>query len=255
MPKKIDVKGTIITDDEKWIYDLFEIENVSPKDIYNALPTDNSPVEVIINSPGGYVTAGSEIYTALKEYKGEVTTKIVGMAASAASVIAMAGNNVLMSPTAQMMIHNVSGGAWGDHRDLQHEADVLKNYNISIANAYALKTGKSHDELLNLMDNETYFTAQQALENGLVDEIMFENQTPKAINSLENGVLPQNFIDKIRNLKGKMYSNSIENEPETDENEQKNEELESSASTVEENNEQDDLEQEKQNLLLEIELI
>lgn len=253
--KKIDVKGTVITNDEKWIYDWFEIENVAPNDIYNALPDDNSPVEVTINSPGGYVTAGSEIYTALKEYGGHVTTKIVGMAASAASVIAMAGDKTIISPTAQMMIHNVSGGAWGDHRDLQHEADVLKNYNTSIANAYALKTGKSHDELLQLMDNETYFTAQQALENGLVDEIMFENQTPKAINSLENGVIPQNFIDKIRNLKGKMYSNSIENEPETDEKEQENEGIESSSSTGEENNEQDDLEQEKQNLLLEIELI
>lgn len=241
MPKKIDVKGVIITNDEKWIYDWFEVENVSPNDVYNALPSDNSPIEVIINSPGGYVDAGSEIYTTLKDYQGPVTVKIVGMAASAASVVAMSGDKVMISPTAQMMIHNVSGVARGDYRDLQHEANVLKNYNTSIANAYVLKTGKSHDELLNLMENETYFTAQQALENGLVDEIMFENKAPKMAASLQNGILPQNVIDKIRNLKGKL--NSVQDEEET---------------TVNENTEQEKLnaiEEEKQKLLLEIELI
>ncbi|MBJ8192512.1 Clp protease ClpP, partial [Bacillus cereus] len=104
-----------------------------------------------INSPGGDVYAGSEIYTALKEYSGDVTVKIVGVAASAASVAAMGGKNVLIAPTAQIMIHNVSSGTWGDHRDMQHEAEVLQGWNKSIANAYALKSGMSESELLSMM--------------------------------------------------------------------------------------------------------
>lgn len=203
MPK-IDVKGVIVTNDEKWIYDWYEEESVCPNDVLNLLPQTNEPIEVVINSPGGYVDAGSEIYTTLKEYKGNVTIKIVGMAASAASVIAMAGDEVLMSPTAQMMIHNVSGGAIGDYRDLEQEAKVLKNYNTSIANAYALKTGKTHEELLELMNNETYFTAQQALEMKLVDKIMFDEQnTLRFVASAGNGMLPRSAIKKAKDFKEK----------------------------------------------------
>ena len=248
MPKKINVKGAIISNDEKWIYDWFEMENTAPNDITNELPMDNSPVEVIINSPGGYVDAGSEIYTTLKDYAGEVTVKIVGMAASAASVVAMAGDKTLISPTAQMMIHNVSGGVRGDHNTLRHEADVLENFNTSIANAYVLKSGKSHEELLNLMNNETYFTAQQALENGLVDEIMFQNEGTKFVASVQNGALPQNVVDKIRSFKDKLNTIQPTNEPIAT----------PSASTVEEKVEQAKLaaiEEEKQKLLLEIELV
>lgn len=100
--KKVSVKGAIISNDDQWIYDWFEIEATSPKSIGNAIQEANGDeVEVEINSGGGDVFAGSEIYTALKAYSGNVTTKIVGLAASAASVIAMAGNKVLMSPTSQ----------------------------------------------------------------------------------------------------------------------------------------------------------
>src|SRR5690606_9335634 len=98
-----------------------------------------------INSPGGDVYAGSEIYTAIKGYKGNTVAKIVGIAASVASVIAMGAKKIMIAPTAQIMIHNVSSRAWGDYRAMEHEAEVLKNFNISIANAYKLKTGMEHD--------------------------------------------------------------------------------------------------------------
>ena len=200
--KRINVKGTIISNDVQWIYDLFDIEATSPNSILNGLESANGEdVEVVINSGGGDVFAGSEIYTELKSYSGNVTTKIVGIAASAASVIAMAGKRVQISPTAQIMIHNVSSRAGGDYRDMQHEADVLKNYNKSIASAYILKSGMKEEELLELMNQETWFNAQQALENKFVDEILFEEQTQLVANLGNSPMIPQQVIDTIRNMK------------------------------------------------------
>jgi ATP-dependent Clp protease protease subunit len=219
---KINIKGVIVSNNEQWIYELFGIESVSPNMINDQLERANGEdLEVIINSGGGDVFAGSEIYTDLKEYQGNVTTKIVGIAASAASVIAMAGNKTLISPTAQIMVHNVSSVAWGDYRDLQHESDVLKNYNNSIANAYRIKSGMNQEELLELMNKETWYTAQQALEKNLVDEIMFENSQPKLVASAGlSQIIPQKVIDKMRN---EFSSEKFKKPPEN--NEQDNERL------------------------------
>ena len=174
--KKIEVKGTIISNNLQDIYDWVGIEATSPQKVVTSLPQSNEDVEIYINSGGGDVFAGSEIFTALKEYKGNVTVKVVGLAASAASVIAMAGNKVLMSPTAQMMIHNVSTTVGGDYRAFEHTAEILKSANQSIANAYKTRTGKSDEELKSLMDAETWFNAQSAIEHGFADEMMFENE-------------------------------------------------------------------------------
>ena len=197
---KVQIKGVIVPNDIKWIYDWFEIDAVCPKDVDRQIADANGEdLEVEINSGGGDVYAGSEIYTALKAYTGNVTVKIIGIAASAAGVIAMSGKKVLISPTAQFMMHNVSSGAWGDYRALEHEAAVLKNYNISIANSYVLKTGMKQEELLELMNKETWLNAQQALRYGFVDEVMFDdsNQLVASVNSF---VLPPEVINKIRNL-------------------------------------------------------
>jgi ATP-dependent Clp protease protease subunit len=199
---KVNIKGPIISNDDQWIYDWFEIEATSPKSVEKQIEKANGEaLEVYINSPGGYVDAGSEIYTTLKEYTADVVVKIVGVAASAASVIAMAGKKVVISPTAQIMIHNVSSIVWGDYRAMQHEAEVIKNYNSSIANAYILKTGLSKDELLELMDDETWLTAQQAVEKKFADEVMFDDGTqPKLVASLRSSqMLPPEVIDKVRN--------------------------------------------------------
>jgi ATP-dependent Clp protease protease subunit len=200
---KINIKGVIVSNDYKWIYDLFDMDATSPKDVDSLLEQskESEELEVHINSPGGHVDAGSEIYTALKSYKGKVNVQIVGMAASAASVIAMAGDHVEISPTAQIMIHNVSGGVWGDHRAMQKGSEVLKNYNKSIANAYILKTGLDQSELLAMMNKETWFTAQQAKEKGFADTVMFDDaQAPKLVASLASGgMIPQAVVDKLRN--------------------------------------------------------
>lgn len=198
---KINIKGVIISNDYKWIYDLFDIESVSPKDVSTLMDQvkSNEELEVHINSPGGHVDAGSEIYTALKSHEGKVNVQIVGMAASAASVIAMAGDHVEISPTAQIMIHNVSNIAWGDHRVMQHQAEVLKNYNKSIANAYILKTGMEQSELLSMMNKETWLNAQQAKEKGFADAVMFDDaNAPKLVASFGNGMIPQAVVDKMR---------------------------------------------------------
>ena len=201
---KVKVKGPIISNDDQWIYDLFEIEATSPMSVEREIEKANGQdLEVEINSGGGSVFAGSEIYTTLKSYKGNVTTKIVGIAASAASVIAMASSKVLMSPTAQMMIHNVSGGASGDYRDMDHTSSILKNANKTVANAYRIKSGMGEDELLSMMDKETWLTADQALEHKLIDEVMFSNNYQLTA-SISSALLPSEVINKIRNMKDKL---------------------------------------------------
>ena len=203
--KKVNIKGAIIDSQDQWIYDWFGMEATSPKSV-NAIIEEakGDELEVEINSGGGSVFAGSEIYTALKSYKGKVTVRIVGIAASAASVIAMAGDKIKMSPTAQMMIHNVTAWADGDYRDMEHSAEVLKNANDTVANAYRIKTGKSQEELLALMDKESWFTADKAKDIGLVDEVLFE--PVQLVASWGTGLIPPEVIQTMRNNKIKEQS-------------------------------------------------
>ena len=196
---KVNIKGPIVSDNDAWIYEWLGIKATCPKIVNDAIDKANGEdLEVIINSGGGSVFAASEIYTALKSYMGNVTVKIVGMAASAASVIAMAGKKVMMTPTGQMMIHNVTTYAEGDYRDMEHTADILKTANDTIANAYRLKSGKTQEELLALMDDETWMDAKKAKELGLIDEIMFED-VQLAASAGYSGLLPPEVINTMRN--------------------------------------------------------
>lgn len=182
----IEIKGDIIEDDSQWIYDWIGWSYTSAKNVKNALNNAKGESVVLkINSPGGSVFAASEIYTELRNYKGEVNIEIVGLAASAASVIAMAGKSK-MSPTAQLMVHNVSTCANGDYRDMEHTAEILKNANDTIANAYISKSGMSREKALELMNKESWLTATQAKELGLIDEIMFEDSNNLGLKGLNN---------------------------------------------------------------------
>lgn len=173
----INIKGAIVSNDEQPIYEWVGYEAVSPKVVEDQIKqAKGDDLEVFINSPGGSVHSASEIYTTLKSYPKNVIVKIIGVAASAASVIAMAGKTVLMSPTASIMIHNVSTVTAGDYRNMEHMAEVLRNANKTIANAYGIKTGMREDALLSLMDKETWLTPQQALAYKFIDGIMFNNQ-------------------------------------------------------------------------------
>lgn len=200
----IEIKGDIIEDDNQWLYDWIGWNYTSAKNVISNLNEANGQeVNIKINSPGGSVFAASEIYTALRNYKGNVNIEIVGLAASAASVIAMAGKSK-MSPTAQMMVHNVSTGVGGDYRDMEHAAEILKNANDTIANAYILKSGMSKEKALNLMNNETWLSAQKAKELGLIDEIMFDNNNLINSNNFKGlynsfSSIPNDILEKFNN--------------------------------------------------------
>ena len=146
------------------------------KDELNAGSGD---ITVWINSPGGDCVAAAQIYNMLANYKGNVTVKIDGIAASAASVIAMAGSTVLMSPVSMMMIHNPATFAFGDHAEMEKAIEMLDGVKDSIINAYTLKTGMSRAKLSHLMDAETWMDATKAVELGFADDIITKNEFPK----------------------------------------------------------------------------
>lgn len=169
----------IVSDDDKWIYDYLDMSAFSPKELRQTIQDHGiyEPLDIEINSPGGYVNAGTEIYTMLLTHKGEVNITIGSQAASIASVIAMAGKRVAISPAGKMMIHNVSGQGGGDYRDMADYSDFLFKNNEMLANTYVLKTGKPKQELLDMMNAETWMNADEALENGFVDEILTAQTT------------------------------------------------------------------------------
>ena len=172
---KISIRGAIVSDDDKWIYDWFGMNATSPSDIHKAInEAAGEDLEVEINSGGGDVIAGNEIYTALRMYKGNVTNIIVGMAASAASYIATS-RKCIMTPVGLYMIHNASGSASGDYHALDKGSEILQTVNKAITAAYMEKTSMTQKELLALMDKETWLTADEAVSYGFVDSLI-ENQ-------------------------------------------------------------------------------
>lgn len=156
-------------------------DDITPKQFKNELISSEGDIVVWLNSPGGDVFAASQIYNMLKEYSGNVTVKIDGIAASAASVIAMAGSQILMSPVAMMMIHNPSTVIFGEASDLQNGIDMLSQVKESIINAYEQKTALSRNKISKMMDAETWFSAQKAVELGFADKVLYENNNNEEI--------------------------------------------------------------------------
>ena len=154
--------------EESWFAD-----DVTPAMFKEELYSGDGPITLHINSPGGDCIAASQIYTMLMEYPHDVTVQIDGMAASAASVIAMAGTRVQMSPTSMMMIHNPFTAAMGDSEEMRKAIQLLDEVKESIINAYEIKTGQSRTKLSHLMDSETWMNAWKAKELGFCDEVMF----------------------------------------------------------------------------------
>ena len=153
--------------------DSFWGDEVTPKAFRDQLESGTGDITVWINSPGGNVFAAAEIYTMLMDYKGKVTVKIASIAASAASVIAMAGDSVEVSPTAMLMIHDPATIAMGNARDFERTISTLREVKESIINAYQAKTGLSRAKIAKLMENETWMNARAALGYGFVDRILF----------------------------------------------------------------------------------
>lgn len=161
--------------DETWYGD-----EVTPKMFKEELQDGEGDITVWINSPGGDVFAAAQIYNMLMDYKGNVTVKIDGLAASAASVIAMAGTEVQMSPVAMMMIHNPATIAIGDSSEMKKAINMLDEVKESIMNAYEIKTGLSRSRISHLMDAESWFNAKKAVELGFADKLLFSKEETEA---------------------------------------------------------------------------
>lgn len=189
------LNGTIA--EESWFDD-----DVTPQLFKEELNAGTGNITVWINSPGGDCVAAAQIYNMLANYKGAVTIRIDGIAASAASVIAMAGTKVIMSPVSMMMIHNPMTIAFGDSANMQKAIAMLDEVKESIINAYEIKTGLSRTKLSHLMDAETWMDANSAVEMGFADEIMQRNtadavEVPQVSNVYSRTAVTNHLMDKI----------------------------------------------------------
>lgn len=200
MAKKIKLSGTVVGDRDAWIYEWLELPHISPSAVDKALEEANGEdIEVYISSGGGNAYSGSEIHTALKEYPGFVTVKIPSIAGSAASVMALGGNRVLISPTGQFFIHNSSTWTDGNKEDHQQSYQMLQSVDEAMVNAYVAKTGRTREEIRSLMEKETFLNAQRAVELGFADEIMFSTEELNPTASISIGAeLPPDVLDKVR---------------------------------------------------------
>lgn len=188
MKHRINIRGSLIPNDYKWYYDWLEMDATCPNDVRKVLENalEGDEIEVYITSPGGVIEVGTEIYTLLRTVE-NVKIYITGEACSAASIVAMAGY-CEMAPTALMMVHCVSTGVSGNHSDMEHMAEVLRTADRALCQAYMQKSGMTEAEALKMMEHETWMTAYQAKEKGLVDAVMFEEDE-----NLEYMVAGNNF--------------------------------------------------------------
>ena len=190
------LNGTIA--EESWFDD-----EVTPALFKDELNSGEGDITVWINSPGGDCIAAAQIYNMLMDYKGNVTVKIDGIAASAASVIAMAGNKVIVSPVSMIMIHNPATIAAGDTAEMQKAIAMLDEVKESIINAYEIKTGLSRARLSHLMDAETWMDANSAIELGFADEIMQRNaeedelEVPNVSMTFSRASVTNSLIEKM----------------------------------------------------------
>ena len=179
------IEGEIISDDDVWLYEWFDIPATSPNAFREELAQyAGKNIAVWIDSWGGDTTAAAGIYNALKEHKGKVTVKIDGKAVSAASIIAMAGSEVKMSPVGIMMIHNPWTISMGESKDMRHMADVLDEVKEVIINAYQMKSKRSRNKISEMMDEETWMGAKKAMAEGFIDEILYSDTAQPVENTL-----------------------------------------------------------------------
>lgn len=183
---------------ESWFGD-----DVTPAAFKDELQSDDGPITVWINSPGGDCVAAAQIYNMLMDYPADVTVVIDGIAASAASVIAMAGTTVRMSPVSLMMIHNPLTVAMGDSEEMHRAIQMLDEVKESIINAYEIKTGMSRTKLAHLMDAETWMNARKALELGFCDEIMYQpeaaqQESPEDSFTFSRRAVTNCLLDKLK---------------------------------------------------------
>ena len=190
-------------------------DDVTPALFKDELNAGTGDITLWINSPGGDCVAAAQIFNMLSEYPGKVTVKIDGLAASAASVIAMAGTEVWMSPVSMMMIHNPATVVWGDHAEMKKAMELLDAVKESIINAYVRKTGQSRAKLSHLMDAETWMDANKAVELGFADDILFQKEEQgddgdSVDDSTENGTGASDSVMFSRRAVNNALMNKLE---------------------------------------------
>ena len=196
-------------------------DQISPKLFKDELNLGDGDITVWINSPGGDCVAAAQIYNMLKDYPGKVTVKIDGIAASAASVIAMAGDKTYVSPVSMLMIHNPSTIAMGDHAEMQKAIEMLDEVKESIINAYVLKTGLSRARLSHLMDAETWMNANTAIELGFADGLITRDAFPPEKKEEESEEETEEEDDPKKKDKSEEESEEDEYDESTEEEEKK----------------------------------
>lgn len=201
------ISGDIVGNDWGEIYDWFGIECTTPRKVEDAIANlpKGDRLQVKINSGGGEVSAGQEIYNMLRE-RNDVDIEVESMAASAASVIAMAGRSTI-SPVGMVMIHCVSvGGASGNHSDMEKMAETLRVYDEALANAYVEKTGMEREEIIELMNRETWLTANRAVELGFIDSI--SNAPTVVTNFAGNLTVTPAMVEEFRAAEAKKKADA-----------------------------------------------
>ena len=205
---QIPIKGTIIQNEDKWIYDLFDMDAVCPREVEKAIKDANGDeITFVVNSPGGEISSGSEMWYLINSCSQHTTADIVGYACSAASYLVMGADSVRMAPSSLMMIHLVSSRASGNCHDLDQQAGALRVADKALSNVYRAKTGRSNEEFLKLMEKETWMDCDKALELGLIDEIIGDasqnqnnNFVPGSLYNAFGGVLSEQTKEKIRSM-------------------------------------------------------
>ncbi|WP_057194924.1 head maturation protease, ClpP-related [Limosilactobacillus fermentum] len=199
----VNIKGDIVDNSTAQFYEYFGMDAVSPSEVSQQLDDGDDEIEVNIASNGGDLFAASEIYTMLKNDPRNVTVNIQGLAASSASIIAMAGDEINISPTAQMMIHQVWSNTQGNADDMRTSADSLDSADQAVVNAYEAKTGLDRDSILSMMQQETWMDAQEAVDKGFADKIMFVDEKQPQLVNATHSIPSRKAINKFLTMMAK----------------------------------------------------
>lgn len=212
----VEIKGIISSDDNAEVYEWFGYDAVSPSRVREQLDGIDDGEDIIVNigSNGGEVTAGSEIYTMLRQAKNKVEVHVTSLAASAASFIAMAGDKILMSPTAQMMIHRASTGAEGNRDAMSQAGQMLDSTDQMLVDVYKAKTGLSKPTLYQMLKDETWLNATDAIKLGFADGKMFDDDDPEETDAVANPAynafgLVNLSADKIASVKAMLHPKPV----------------------------------------------
>lgn len=200
--KKIMMTGDVVSNSLGTLLDWIGMTCIYPDKVRKTLEdAGNEEIEVTLSTPGGSVFMGQEIYNLIKSYEGNTTVKIAGLVASIGTLITCAFDKVQISPVATFMIHNPTiGDVSGEKKDMEQAAQVLNTIETTLVDAYSKKTGLDKEGLADLMDNQTFMTAQEAMDYGFADEVLEEEKELDLVASFESS-LNSDFIDKIKNLK------------------------------------------------------